>query len=220
MVKSTESFSCSYMKMSTISLLTFSTLILLVSMVSSAPESVTNLDQYATDSDSGVNSVSSLSPSSQHKSKITVYYPNMETQDILVEDLDDLTPVLDKKGAAWNKLQGGWGKRSDSWNKLSGGWGKRSGPGDRDWNQLSGMWGKRSSSGPGSVQSWNNLSGMWGKRGSQGLSLDGLPSSSASSRQSWNNLSGMWGKRGWNELNGPWGKRDSPHWNNLRGMWG
>lgn len=199
MVKSIESFSCSYMKMSTISLLTFSTLILLVSMVSSAPESVTNLDQYATDSDSGVNSVSSLSPSSQHKSKITVYYPNMETQDILVEDLDDLTPVLDKKGAAWNKLQGGWGKRSDSWNKLSGGWGKRSGPGDRDWNQLS---------------------GMWGKRGSQGLSLDGLPSSSASSRQSWNNLSGMWGKRGWNELNGPWGKRDSPHWNNLRGMWG
>ncbi|XP_015786537.1 LWamide neuropeptides [Tetranychus urticae] len=196
MVKSSEV--CCYFQINLLLLLTIWS-VSLISSVSLAPESVTNLDQYATDPDSiGTASHLSLPTSSssssllgqQHKgNKITVYYPNMESQDFFVDDLED-NQIMEKKGASWNKLQGAWGKRaSDSWNKLSGGWGKR-GPGDRDWNQLSGMWGKRSSS--------------------------GSPSTSAQ----WNHLSGMWGKRGWNDLSGQWGKRDSPHWNNLRGMWG
>lgn len=87
------------------------------------------------------------------------------------------------QGAQWNKLQGGWGKRSENWDRLNVVWGKRP---ERGWNNLSGMWGKR-------ADQWNNLSGMWGKRG-------------------WNDLSGGWGKRQspqWNNLRGMWGKRSA-----------
>lgn len=60
---------------------------------------------------------------------------------------------------AWNKINGGWGKRVNSgpaqWNKFRGAWGKRE-PG---WNNLKGLWGKRS-------EKWNKLSSSWGKRDS------------------------------------------------------
>ncbi|KXJ84057.1 allatostatins MIP [Aedes albopictus] len=60
---------------------------------------------------------------------------------------------------AWNKINGGWGKRVNAgpaqWNKFRGAWGKRE-PG---WNNLKGLWGKRS-------EKWNKLSSSWGKRDS------------------------------------------------------
>lgn len=70
---------------------------------------------------------------------------------------DEEYPGAEKR--AWNKMQGGWGKRVNAgpaqWNKFRGAWGKRE-PG---WNNLKGLWGKRS-------EKWNKLSSSWGKRDS------------------------------------------------------
>ncbi|XP_058811321.1 allatostatins MIP [Topomyia yanbarensis] len=76
---------------------------------------------------------------------------HMDTQ----YDGSDEEHQMDKR--AWNKMNGGWGKRVNSgpaqWNKFRGAWGKRE-PG---WNNLKGLWGKRS-------EKWNKLSSSWGKR--------------------------------------------------------
>lgn len=72
-------------------------------------------------------------------------------------DGSDEESAVEKR--AWNKINGGWGKRVNGgpaqWNKLGGAWGKRE-PG---WNNLKGLWGKRSAQ-------WNKLSSSWGKRDS------------------------------------------------------
>lgn len=99
-----------------------------------SPESVSNLDQY----ENGEGTT---------REKITVYYPNSKTQDILVEDLREVgaggsDDGYDKRGDQWASLHSGWGKRRQpqSWTALTNGWGKRPDPG---WDRLSGMWGKR-----------------------------------------------------------------------------
>lgn len=81
----------------------------------------------------------------------------MAQMDTQYDGPDEEYPGAEKR--AWNKMQGGWGKRVNSgpaqWNKFRGAWGKRE-PG---WNNLKGLWGKRS-------EKWNKLSSSWGKRDS------------------------------------------------------
>ncbi|XP_055615633.1 prothoracicostatic peptide [Toxorhynchites rutilus septentrionalis] len=78
----------------------------------------------------------------------------LEQTDTQYDGTDDELP-MDKR--AWNKMNGGWGKRVNAgpgqWNKFRGAWGKRE-PG---WNNLKGLWGKRS-------EKWNKLASSWGKR--------------------------------------------------------
>lgn len=103
---------------------------------SSAPESVSNLDQYDTGNDNS-------------KEKITVYYPNSKTQDILVDDLREIVDYDKRAGSSnnWYGIHGLVGKRNPSaaaskWNRLGPSWGKR----DNEWYRLNRLHGKRANS--------------------------------------------------------------------------
>lgn len=94
----------------------------------STPESVSNLDQYDTGSDSS-------------KEKITVYYPNSRSQDILVDDLREIGDY-DKRANNWYGIHGLVGKRAPAsgWDRLGPSWGKKD---DSEWYRLNRLHGKR-----------------------------------------------------------------------------
>ncbi|XP_044728142.1 prothoracicostatic peptide isoform X2 [Chrysoperla carnea] len=121
---------------------------------------------------------------------------------------------------AWDKLQGGWGKRG--WDQLhSGGWGKRAvGVGPADSTKILSILSSLQQNGavgqPGAPlpyfivvvpggradlekRAWKNLQAGWGKRNNQidEVQANQLPNDGnkgpAPKKSSWNNLKYMWG---------------------------